>query len=187
MPGKPQPRPRPSKRCGFSAPSTKERLRTVGAALDPLRLLDEIRGAQHYLAGLVGVVVQHIPARTDTELDGFLKSLATTRKDGEVRATHRPKATPRRDWRTRKDPLEAVIVDLRAWFDEQPDRNAKELLERLKREHPGVVGDGQMRTLQRRLKNWRKEEARRLVFAPQEQIDVGFGANSEDQAGNIPC
>lgn len=165
---------------------TKDRLRTVGAALDPLRLLDEIRAAQHYLAGLAGGVVQHTPARSDAELDGFLKSLATTWKDGEVRATHRPKAPPRRDWRTRKDPLEAVIGDLRAWFDEEPDRNSKELLERLKREHPGVVGDGQIRTLQRRLKDWRREVARRLVFARQDGVDVGFGANFEDQTGSIP-
>ena len=130
--------------------------------------------------------MQHTPARTDTELDGFLKSLATTWKDGEVRATHRPKATPRRDWRTRKDPLEAVVVELRAWFDEQPDRTGKELFERLKREHPGVVGDGQMRTLQRRLADWRRELARRLVFARQDQLDVGFGAKFENQTGSIP-
>lgn len=80
--------------------------------------------------------------------------------------------------RTRKDPLEAVIVDLRAWFDEESDRNSEELLERLKREHPGVVGDGQIRTLQRRLKDWRHAVAPRLVFARHD--DIGFGAHFEN-------
>jgi len=33
-------------------------------------------------------------------------------------------------------------------------------------EHPGVYPDGQLRTLQRRLKGWRREVAHTLVFGP---------------------
>jgi hypothetical protein len=92
-------------------------------------------------------------------------------------------STTRRDWRTRKDPLDTVIVDLRAWYDDEPDRNSKELLDRLKRAHPSVVGDKKIHTFQRRLKHWRHEVARRLVFA--RQGDFGFGASYENQ-GSIP-
>ncbi|HEU4410674.1 MAG TPA: hypothetical protein VFS43_35795 [Polyangiaceae bacterium] len=47
----------------------------------------------------------------------------------------------------------------------KPDSTAKELLERPQREHPGVFSDGQLRTLQRRVRPWRATEARRLLLA----------------------
>ena len=144
---------------------TKQRLRDVAASLDPLRLLDEIRAAQHNIMGLASGLVQHVPQRGDDELAGFLKGLASAWKDGEVRPTHRPEPKPRRHWRTRKDPLEAVIADVRIWFDSEPERTGREFLDRLQRENPGVFGDGQLRTLQRRVKGWRRELARKLVFA----------------------
>ena len=80
------------------------------------------RRQQHHRAGLAAGGVQHTPARTDTDLDAVLSSFATTLKDRELRATHRPKATPRRDWRTCKDPVEAVVVEGRAWFDKPSEQ-----------------------------------------------------------------
>jgi hypothetical protein len=41
----------------------------------------------------------------------------------------------------------------------------KELFARLQAAHPGVFPDGQLRTFQRRVKEWRQAAARRLVFA----------------------
>jgi hypothetical protein len=38
------------------------------------------------------------------------------------------------------------------------------LFERLQTEQPGVFPDGQLRTLQRRLKDWRREVAHQMVF-----------------------
>jgi hypothetical protein len=35
---------------------------------------------------------------------------------------------------------------------------------RLEAEHPGRFGDGQLRTLQRRVKEWRRSAVQRLVF-----------------------
>jgi len=51
------------------------------------------------------------------------------------------------------------------WLELEPDRTAKELFKRLRDEHPGSFADGQLRTLQRRVKEWRRLAARRLVFA----------------------
>ena len=51
------------------------------------------------------------------------------------------------------------------WLEAEPHRTAKELFERLQREHPGVFPTGQLRTLQRRVKDWRRLAARRLIFA----------------------
>jgi hypothetical protein len=50
------------------------------------------------------------------------------------------------------------------WLQDEPDRTGKELLDRLQSEHPGDFLDGQVRTLQRRLKLWRRAAAQKLVF-----------------------
>ncbi len=143
----------------------KERLRAVATTLDPLRLLDEIRAAQHQLAGLASGEILHVGPRRDAELDGFLKSLATAWHDGEVRPTHQAEPKPARHWRTRKDPFEAVWPRVLGWLQEEPDRTGAELLERLQTENPDQFPDRQLRTLQRRLKLWRRAAARKLVFA----------------------
>ncbi len=69
----------------------------------------------------------------------------------------------------------------------EPDRTAKELFQRLQVEHPGRFPDGQLRTLQRRVKEWRRAEAHRLIF-PTADISNGgedghspiFGDSSAD-------
>jgi hypothetical protein len=143
---------------------TKQQLRAVLVTLDPLRLLDEIRTVQDHLARLIdGGRTQPLPHR-DADLDRFLRSLATAWMEGEVRPTHRTDSKPRRYWRTRKDPFAGVWAEVVLWLESEPDRNAKELLERLQAEHSGVFEGGQLRTLQRRVKEWRRAAARRLVF-----------------------
>jgi hypothetical protein len=46
----------------------------------------------------------------------------------------------------------------------EPWHTSREFLERLQAEHPGVYPDGRLRTLQRRLNEWRREAAHRIVF-----------------------
>jgi hypothetical protein len=55
---------------------------------------------------------------------------------------------------------------LHSWFEAEPWRTSRELFERLQVEQPGTYGDGQLRTLQRRLKGWRREVTHRMVFGP---------------------
>ena len=50
------------------------------------------------------------------------------------------------------------------WLQVEPDRTATELLLRLQEEHPGEYPDKNLRTLQRRVKLWRRAAARKLVF-----------------------
>jgi hypothetical protein len=143
----------------------KERLRAILGTLDPLRLLDEIRTVQHHVAGLTAGECLHVLPHRDADLDRFLKSLATAWHQGEVRPTHRTAPKPARYWRTRKDPFEAVWPRLVNWLESEPDRTAKELFERLCDEQQGNFSEGQLRTLQRRVKEWRRLAARRLVFS----------------------
>ena len=70
-----------------------------------------------------------------------------------------------RHWRTRKDPFEEVWYDVLCWLQRDPDVTAKVLFERLQDEYPGRFPDGQLRTLQRRVREWRKIMARKLVYA----------------------
>ena len=116
----------------------KERLRAVMLTLDPLRLLDEIRAVQHHIAGLAtGEVVHALPTR-DADLDRFLHSLATAWTCGEVRPTHRHGPKPARHWRTREDPFETTWPRIITWLKSEPDRTAKELLQRLQADDPNA-------------------------------------------------
>lgn len=156
----------------------KERLRKVFEALDPLRLLDEIRATQQILADLAsGRTVPASVKDRDAELDRFLGSLSTAWQDGEIRPTHRQEPLPRRHWRTRQDPFDMVWPTVRTWLEEQPERTAKDLFLRLQSEHAGRFPNGQLRTLQRRVKAWRSEMARRLIFG-----DADFAMSDERAA-----
>ncbi len=62
------------------------------------------------------------------------------------------------NWRTRKDSFEGVWEEMRGWLEINPGLEAKTLFEDLQRRHPGRFPDGQLRTLQRRVKIWRALE-----------------------------
>ena len=143
----------------------KQRLRAMMVTLDPLKLLDEIRTVQHHLVGLSNGQDLHMLPHRDADLDRFLRSLATAWREGEIRPTHQRAPKPKRHWRTREDPFEKVWPDLLLWLEQEPDRTAKELFGRLQLEHPGTFPNGQLRTLQRRVKDWRRAAARRLIFS----------------------
>lgn len=77
----------------------------------------------------------------------------------------RPKRAHRRvkrehvvhDWRTRQDPFADVCERLWLLFSLDPDRTAKDLLSQLQREQPDSFALGLLRTLQRRVRLWRRE------------------------------
>ena len=53
---------------------------------------------------------------------------------------------------------------MREWFDAEPWRTSRELLERLQAQQPGAYPDKLLLTLQRRVKVWGRETAHQLVF-----------------------
>src|SRR5215472_12522184 len=63
-----------------------------------------------------------------------------------------------RQWRTREDPFGGVWEQVRQQIQDHPGLEAKTLFGWLQREYPGRFGDGQIRTLQRRIKVWRATE-----------------------------
>ena len=60
-----------------------------------------------------------------------------------------------RAYRTRQDPLESVWPSIEERLVESPGLQAKTLLEWLCREHPDDFDQSHLRTLQRRIKQWR--------------------------------
>jgi hypothetical protein len=165
-------------------PRTSEEVRlriaALHATLDPVQLLSEMRSAQQRLVAIADRVVLPAPeASPASTLEDFLSGLRTAWQGGEVRPTAQPKAVAKRT-RRRPDPFATASEQLRAWFEAEPWRIGRELLERLQAENPGVYPDGQLRTLQRRLKIWRQERAEKLVFGALSGAD---GAQSDAAMG----
>jgi transposase len=73
-----------------------------------------------------------------------------------------------RDWRTRTDPFEDVWDEVSGLLAVNPGLQGVTIFAHLQREYPGRFQDGQLRTLQRRMKVWRATEGPgREVFFPQ--------------------
>jgi len=132
--------------------------------LDPVVLPHGIRLGQGRLTALADATpFADNVGNPKADVDAFLDGLRHAWKEGEIRPTLRKKAsTPR--GRRRSDPLARVTKDLRMWFDEDPSQTGHELLCRLQANHPDTYPDMLLRTVQRRVKIWRAELARSLVF-----------------------
>ena len=86
-------------------------------------------------------------------------------KSGKIPSENRPEHT----WRTREDPFNEVWKYICDYLETNPELEAKTLFELLQREQPGKFQDGQLRTLQRKIKAWRATEGpRKEVFFTQE-------------------
>jgi hypothetical protein len=147
------------------------RVTAIQATLDPVALLRTIRAAQQELVEIADrpATAEAAPPTAPT-IEQFLVGLRTAWQDGEVRPTSKAKEKARRG-RRRPDPFVTVTALMRQWFEAEPWRTSRELFERLQSEQPGAFPDGQLRTLQRRLKDWRREKAHEMVF--------GAGADRE--------
>lgn len=85
-----------------------------------------------------------------------------------------------RTWRTREDPFAADWPEVEARLAAAPELEAQALFEDLMRRHPGRYEEGQLRTLQRRVKQWRATEGppQEVFFAqshrPGEALQTDF-------------
>jgi hypothetical protein len=168
---------------GSVTEAVKEALRSQQSQLDPLDLLHRIRDSQAALAALSSGELGSGQERKS--LEQFLAELTELWRQGEARPTHREKAPQPRIWRTRKDPFEGVWSEILLWLQEEPDATAKSLFERLDKKYPDQFPDGQLRTLQRRIQDWRRVMARDLIHGcqgdePTGETPVVVGAKAKD-------
>ena len=158
----------------------KDQLRRVFSTLDPVTLLGRIREAQRNLIQHEVGASNDKTAENDRDLTGFVASLSTAWRDGEVRPTHRKRSAGPRPWRTRVDPFEEVWTLVEQWLNEQPDANAKALFQRLQAQVSTPFAAGQLRTLQRRVREWRAAIARQLVLGAGDRAEIlASGGTSE--------
>ena len=135
--------------------------------LDPVELLHRIRQGQAALAALSTGEPSEGPDRKS--LEQFLASLPELWREGEARPTHRQGDLKVRYWRTREDPFKDVWTDILLWLQKEPDSIAKLILQKLDDKYPGQFDSKLLRSLQRRVGEWRRTMARLLVFGGVEE------------------
>jgi len=92
------------------------------------------------------------------------KTARRYRRSGKLPSECRPEHT----WRTREDPFKEEWEKIRGYLADEPGLEAKTIFAALQREKPGTFQDGQLRTLQRRVRTWRALEGPgKEVFFPQ--------------------
>ena len=129
--------------------------------------MHRIRQGQSALAALSTGERSDGPGRKS--LDQFLAGLPELWRSGEARPTHRKDEPKARYWRTRQDPFKNVWTDILLWLQKELDSIAKFMLQKLDEKYPGQFGGKLLRTLQRRIGEWRRTMARRLVLGGVEE------------------
>jgi hypothetical protein len=144
-------------------------------ALDPVRLLGQIGTLQDALWRHAVISKPMSPSDSDETKSSAVPTpvrflAATGGETGEETALeamtpppmlgHRkyrrtPKPRAPHTWRTRPDPFESVWGEVTQSLAERPELTAKLILDQLQKQHPGEYPDKQLRTLQRRVKEWR--------------------------------
>ncbi|MFT5208226.1 MAG: hypothetical protein ACI9CF_001995 [Candidatus Omnitrophota bacterium] len=147
-----------------------------------MALLHQIRQGQSALAALSSGEISSGPNQQN--LNQFLAQLPQLWKDGDARPTHRKETSKARYWRTREDPFKNVWAEILIWLQNDPDCTAKTLFGRLQEKYPEQFRRGQLRTLQRRIGEWRHMMAKNLVFGELNEIK-NIGALSKEGAGEL--
>jgi hypothetical protein len=121
------------------------------------------------------VAEAHMSSYNSAGMDLFVREYRPISADvfaADVAATARADPPKPRHWRTRKDPFEAVRYDVLCWLQGEPDATAKAMFDRLQREHPELLPDGQLRTLQRRIREWRQIMAKKAEIEVVDTVSV---------------
>lgn len=99
-------------------------------------------------------------ARAGMDAKTARKYVKSGKLPSEIKPTH--------DWRTRPNPFEDDWAHIKELLEANPGLEAKTIFDYLRRDAPQKYQDGQLRTLQRRLKHWRATEGpAKEVFFPQ--------------------
>ncbi len=156
--------------------TVKHHLREQFAALDPVALLTTIRAAQHELSILTN---RDAGAAGSPDQPEYLAAFATAWHSDYRAPKGQRKNTTKHWWRSRADPFAESWPMVEGWLVAEPNLAAGELLTQLRRRLPDLYPTGaQLRTLQRRVKAWRAERARELVFAASSAAQTGLESHT---------
>ena len=91
-----------------------------------------------------------------------------------------------RTWRTREDPFEDVWAEIEAMLREEPRLRAKTIFEELQARHAGRFQEGQLRTLQRQIRQWRASDGPdREAYFPQVHHPGEIGASDFTEMSSL--
>jgi hypothetical protein len=155
--------------CGASILSNElqTRLEDIFAALDPLRLLDQIGRLQealwqHAVVRTTEVAEPPVEAPVRFAANACGLTDQPTPQDAPAVPIVRQKRAYRRKhpqlprwWRSRVDPFAEVWTEIEHWLEANPARTAKSIFVELQQLYPNRYPDVQLRTLQRRIARWR--------------------------------
>src|SRR5689334_23083676 len=103
---------------------------------------------------------------------GMSENTARRYREGAARKGARAART----YRTRIDPFEAVWPDVEKMLEAAPGLEAKTIFERLQERPDASFSDGQLRTLQRKIKRWRAQYGpHKEVMFPQQHRPGEYG------------
>ena len=141
----------------------RQRIEALQQQCDPVALLETIR---HNQAALVNGEREpdhrsESASTTSQELDSFLNSLRLLWQRSEP-AKRGGWQMPTRTYRTRVDPTLGCWHLVLEWLMADPSLTGQQAMQRLEREQPGLYG-GSLRTLQRRMTDWRVANAEQVV------------------------
>jgi hypothetical protein len=143
------------------------RLEEIFAALDPIRLLDQIGRLQDALWQYAVVrTSDRVEQPVETPLRFAANTCGLTDQPTpeaalpvplvrQKRAYHRKHPKLPRWWRSRVDPFAEVWAEVEQWLEANPARTAKSIFIELQQREPDRYPDVQLRTLQRRISKWR--------------------------------
>ena len=114
------------------------------------------------------------------QLAAFRLRVRRWREDARARGVEigalRYRQSPKPRTRRRPDPLEANWAEMLQFLETDPDQTARELLTAFHVRYPDRYHAGHLRTLQRRLKIWRRDAVERLICDMEGLTeDVGCG------------
>ena len=148
--------------------AVKQRLREQYQTLDPIALLAEMHAAQEELGHRVdrragkNPTLQPVPSSASDAV-AFARTLGTTVKAGDPRATHR---RLKRRYKTRvrmPSKLDPHVATIENWLATEPQLTAIAIVNRLSEKYPDQFGTRQHSIVQRLLKALRKKAAEKLI------------------------
>ena len=157
----------------------KEKLRQEYEQLDPLRLYQEIERKQQAFWALTVTHVVKKEVRTQTEEKVPQPERRYYRKSEKV--TRYSEAARNRTWRTRRDPFAEVWSEIEWELREELYLEPNEILRRLQLRHPGQFPDQQIRTLQRRVRDWRLQRMKESVGVVVPNLEQLFIYSDQNQ------
>jgi hypothetical protein len=200
---------------GVLTDATRQRLEGIYPALDPVKLRKQLEtlqkafwrhaleataeapestgrmpergspGDRDVTGGMPGGDTQSTSVRI-SEGAASIVSGRQEQLDRRYRRSGRPRVP--HTWRTRNDPFEEVWGEVEQWLDDEPERTAKSLLLELQQQYPGRYCEGQLRTLQRRVQEWRRETLIRFntEWIGEEWAGEGITASELDEIAAGP-